>query len=62
METPTLAALTFAALGVLPILMIVAGLHDLTTMRIPNWISLALIVAFFPAASRPFWSGWRFSR
>lgn len=50
METPPLAALTFAALGVLPILMIVAGLHDLTTMRIPNWISLALIVVFFPVA------------
>jgi prepilin peptidase CpaA len=42
--------LTFAALGVLPVLMIVGGLHDLTTMRIPNWISLALLAAFFPAA------------
>lgn len=43
-------SLTFAALGVLPVLMIVAGLHDLTTMKIPNWISLALLAAFFPAA------------
>ena len=43
-------SLTFAALGVLPILMIVAGLHDLTTMKIPNWISLVLLAAFFPAA------------
>ena len=43
-------SLTFAALSVLPVLMIVAGLHDLTTMKIPNWISLALLAAFFPAA------------
>lgn len=37
-------------LGLFAILMIVAGLHDLTTMRIPNWISILLVVAFFPAA------------
>jgi prepilin peptidase CpaA len=37
-------------LGVMPALVIVAGLKDLTTMRIPNWISLLLIVLFFPAA------------
>ena len=43
-------SLTFAALGVLPVLMIVAGLYDLTTMKIPNWISLALLAAFFPVA------------
>jgi prepilin peptidase CpaA len=43
-------SLTFAALVVLPVLMIVAGLYDLTTMKIPNWISLALLAAFFPAA------------
>ncbi len=43
-------SLTFAALGVLPVLMIVGGLHDLTTMKIPNWISLALLAAFFPVA------------
>lgn len=42
--------LVLAALAVFPILMIVAGLHDLTTMRIPNWISLALLAAFFPVA------------
>lgn len=41
--------LTFALLGMLPILMIVAGLYDLTTMKIPNWIPLALMAAFFPA-------------
>ena len=37
-------------LGVMPALVIIAGLKDLTTMRIPNWISLLLIVFFFPAA------------
>ena len=35
---------------VLPALTIVAALTDVTTMKIPNWISLALIVSFFPAA------------
>jgi prepilin peptidase CpaA len=42
--------LTLALLSILPALVIVAGLMDLTTMRIPNWISGALIVAFFPVA------------
>lgn len=37
-------------LGVMPALVIIAGLKDLTTMQIPNWISLLLIVFFFPAA------------
>ncbi|MDQ8027191.1 MAG: prepilin peptidase [Brevundimonas sp.] len=37
-------------LGVMPLLVIVGGLSDLTTMRIPNWISLALIAGFLPAA------------
>ncbi len=37
-------------LSVLPGLVIAAGLSDLTTMRIPNWISGVLIVGFFPAA------------
>jgi prepilin peptidase CpaA len=37
-------------LGVMPALVIIAGLKDLTTMRIPNWISLLLIVFFFPTA------------
>lgn len=37
-------------LCVLPALVIAAGLTDLTTMTIPNWISLALMVSFFPAA------------
>lgn len=37
-------------LCVLPALVIAAGLTDLTTMTIPNWISLALMVGFIPAA------------
>ncbi|MFC5388025.1 prepilin peptidase [Brevundimonas bullata] len=39
-----------ALLGVMPVLVIVAGLHDVTTMKIPNWISGLLILAFFPTA------------
>lgn len=42
--------LSFSLLGVMPVLVIVAGLHDLTTMKIPNWISGLLILGFFPAA------------
>jgi len=37
-------------LCVMPALVIAAGLNDLTTMTIPNWMSLALMVGFFPAA------------
>ena len=37
-------------LAVLPALAIVAGLTDLTSMRIPNWISGLVILGFFPAA------------
>ncbi|CAN7363502.1 A24 family peptidase [Brevundimonas sp. LjRoot202] len=43
-------ALALVCLGILPALVIVGGLHDLTTMKIPNWVSGCLIVAFFPAA------------
>lgn len=42
--------LTFLLLMVLPALAIVAGLHDLLTMKIPNWIPGLLVVGFFPAA------------
>ena len=35
---------------VFPVLVIVAALRDVTSFTIPNWISLALIGAFFPAA------------
>lgn len=37
-------------LAPLPVLVVVAALTDLTSMRIPNWISAVLILAFFPAA------------
>lgn len=42
--------LTLILLGVMPALVIVAGLKDLTSMKIPNWISGAMVLAFFPAA------------
>lgn len=41
---------TLALLGVLPALVIVAGLKDLTSMKIPNWISGLLVLFFLPAA------------
>lgn len=37
-------------LSLLPAMAVVAGLHDLTTMKIPNWISLVLLAGFLPAA------------
>jgi prepilin peptidase CpaA len=37
-------------LAVFPAMVIVAGLRDVTSYTIPNWISGLLIVAFFPAA------------
>jgi len=42
--------LLLAVLGVFPALAIVGGLHDLLTMKIPNWISLVLLGVFVPAA------------
>ena len=41
---------TLLLLSLLPGLTIAAGIRDLTTMTIPNWISAALILGFFPAA------------
>lgn len=41
-------AIILLSLGLMPALVIAGGLHDLATMKIPNWISLALIVLFFP--------------
>lgn len=43
-----IAQLTF--LAILPAMAIVAGLQDLTSMKIRNWISVAIVVGFFPAA------------
>ena len=37
-------------LAALPILAIIAAVNDLKTMKIPNWISIGLVVGFFPAA------------
>src|SRR5690606_16080062 len=42
--------LQLALLALLPALVIVAGLKDLTSMKIPNWISGLLILGFFPTA------------
>ena len=39
-----------AALMAFPALVIVGGVRDLVSYRIPNWISLALLAAFVPAA------------
>lgn len=36
-----------ATIFVLPILLIIAAMHDVTTMKIPNWISGLLVVSFF---------------
>lgn len=45
-----MSTISLVVLSLLPGLVIVAALSDLTTMRIPNWISGALILGFFPAA------------
>ncbi|WP_439470849.1 A24 family peptidase [Brevundimonas sp.] len=42
--------LYLSLLAVMPALLIIAGLKDLTTMKIPNWVSLALVVTFPIAA------------
>lgn len=44
-------ALQIPLLMIFPALAIVAALKDVTSYTIPNWISLALIVAFVPAAA-----------
>lgn len=41
---------TSLMLCVLPALVIIAGLKDATSFTIPNWISLAAVAAFLPAA------------
>lgn len=35
---------------IFPALVVVAALHDVKAMRIPNWISVLLIISFYPAA------------
>ncbi|MGE5564594.1 MAG: prepilin peptidase [Parcubacteria group bacterium] len=36
--------------AVFPLLVIMAAMKDATTFTIPNWISIALVVAFYPVA------------
>lgn len=50
MQGPFMLLLSLCLLSVLPALVIAAALSDLTTMKIPNWLSGAVIVGFFPAA------------
>ena len=45
-----LHALQILLLTIFPALVTVGGLRDLTSFIIPNWISLALVAAFLPAA------------
>jgi prepilin peptidase CpaA len=45
-----LPLIQFLLLFSFPALVIVAGLRDAVSFTIPNWISLALLGAFFPAA------------
>jgi prepilin peptidase CpaA len=42
--------LQIALLSVFPAMVIVAGLRDVTSYTIPNWISFGTFVAFFPTA------------
>ena len=43
-------SLSLLPLGLMPALLIIAGMKDLTSMKIPNWISMGLIAGFLPAA------------
>jgi prepilin peptidase CpaA len=49
-RTMIASALLFGILLVFPALAIVAALKDATSYTIPNWISVALLAAFAPAA------------
>jgi prepilin peptidase CpaA len=42
--------LSQVCLAVLPFALAIAAISDLFTMKIPNWISLALVVLFVPVA------------
>ena len=43
-------ALAPVLIAVFPLLVIVAALKDVTSFIIPNWISIGLVLAFYPAA------------
>jgi prepilin peptidase CpaA len=45
-----LQTLQFALVLIFPVLVVTGGLRDLISFTIPNWVSLALAAAFFPAA------------
>lgn len=45
-----MSVLTTLPIAIFCAAMIVAGVRDLTTMTIPNWLTFALIIAFFVAA------------
>jgi prepilin peptidase CpaA len=42
--------IAFLAQTLLPFLVVVAGAHDLLTLRIPNWLNAVVALAFFPLA------------
>lgn len=46
-----MSVLSSLPIGIFCIAMIFAGLRDLTTMTIPNWLTLTLAVVFFAAAA-----------
>jgi prepilin peptidase CpaA len=45
-----LQPIQYALVLVFPVLVVTGGLRDLVSYIIPNWISLALVAAFLPAA------------
>ena len=40
----------FLSISVFPLLMIIAGAGDALSLRIPNWLTLTILAAFFPLA------------
>lgn len=46
-----MSVLTTLPIGIFCVAMIFAGLRDLTTMTIPNWLTLVLALVFFAAAA-----------
>ena len=46
-----MSVVTTLPIGIFCVAMIFAGLRDLTTMTIPNWLTLTLVVVFFVAAA-----------
>jgi len=42
--------INFLSISVFPLLMILAGASDALSLRIPNWLTLTIFIAFFPLA------------